>query len=649
MIANEITKDDVTLPECIRVSDPCGARSGAAFPLLVAGKVDCALVLLAPEPGFFDDEEVELLEWVSNDLSYALDHIETSSRLRQLIHFDPLTGLMNAQSFREALDEVAKSVQSQHGCLCVCALDLVDFSRINQQFGHALGDSLLRDVGARLKSVFASPSLVARVGGDTFAIANPSIASEIEGHCEEVRERITSAFEKPFPVNDKSVQLSVRIGAVHYPADVAGGKEMSDLENARSALRHAKASGEWYMRYSTVLKLRNGLTMEAQLREAIDLQQFTLVYQPRVDLVSGEIVGAEALLRWQHPERGLIMPGEFIGTAERSGLIVPLGNWVLDQVCFQQAQWRAAGVPIVQISVNVSAIQINNSDLLQVVNETLARHRLPPDRIELELTESAVLQDMSTSARVLKQLREIGVGLALDDFGTGYSSLSHLKQLPFHRVKIDRSFIVDVTRSVEDAAIALAIIGIARSLRLKAVGEGVETQAQLKFLTQNHCDEMQGHFFSPPVDAASFVEFLRQGRKAVIPDAEQVDRRNLLIVDDESGICNALTRLLRRDGYHIITANSGAEALDLLAMHPVHVILSDQRMPGMSGTELLDKVKNLYPDTVRIILSGYTDLNVVTEAVNRGAVFRFLTKPWDDAMLRDQVRDAFTHYRENKG
>lgn len=649
VIANEITKDDVTLPECIRVSDPCGARSGAAFPLLVAGKVDCALVLLAPEPGFFDDEEVELLEWVSNDLSYALDHIETSSRLRQLIHFDPLTGLMNAQSFREALDEVAKSVQSQHGCLCVCALDLVDFSRINQQFGHALGDSLLRDVGARLKSVFASPSLVARVGGDTFAIANPSIASEIEGHCEEVRERITSAFEKPFPVNDKSVQLSVRIGAVHYPADMAGGKEMPDLENARSALRHAKASGEWYLRYSTVLKLRNGLTMEAQLREAIDLQQFTLVYQPRVDLVSGEIVGAEALLRWQHPERGLIMPGEFIGTAERSGLIIPLGNWVLDQVCFQQAQWRAAGVPIVQISVNVSAIQINNSDLLQVVNETLARHRLPPDRIELELTESAVLQDMSTSARVLKQLREIGVGLALDDFGTGYSSLSHLKQLPFHRVKIDRSFIVDVTRSVEDAAIALAIIGIARSLRLKAVGEGVETQAQLKFLTQNHCDEMQGHFFSPPVDAASFVEFLRQGRKAVIPDAEQVDRRNLLIVDDESGICNALTRLLRRDGYHIITANSGAEALDLLAMHPVHVILSDQRMPGMSGTELLDKVKNLYPDTVRIILSGYTDLNVVTEAVNRGAVFRFLTKPWDDAMLRDQVRDAFTHYRENKG
>lgn len=649
VVANLLTEADVLLLERIRPGSRQGAASGAAFPLLVAGKVDCVLVLLAPESNFFDAAEVELLSWVSNDLSYALDHIDIASRLRQLVHFDPLTGLMNIQSFREALDELARSVQSQRGALCVCAVDLEDFSRINQQFGHALGDGLLRDVARRLVTAFPAPSLLARIGGDTFAIACPTLPAGSASRCDEVREKITATLATPFQVADREVRIDARIGAVHYPEDTEGTDEAPDIESARAALRQAKASGTSFLRYSSVLKLRNGQTMESQLREALERQQLTLVYQPRVDLVSGEIIGAEALLRWQHPERGLIMPGEFIGTAERSGLIVPIGNWVLDRACAQQAEWRAAGLPTVQISVNVSAVQINNSDLLKVVGETLARHHLPPDRLELELTESAVLQDISTSARVLMQLRQLGVGLALDDFGTGYSSLSHLKQLPFHRVKIDRSFIVDVTRSVEDAAIALAIIGIARSLRLKAVGEGVETQAQLKFLTQNNCDEMQGNLFSPPVDANVFSSLLREGRRASIPGAEQADRQNLLVVDDEAGICNALTRLLRRDGYHIITANSGTEALDLLALHPVQVILSDQRMPGMSGTELLDKVKSLYPDTVRIVLSGYTDLKVVTDAVNRGAVFRFLTKPWDDAQLREQVRDAFTHYRKQRG
>jgi CheY-like chemotaxis protein len=234
--------------------------------------------------------------------------------------------------------------------------------------------------------------------------------------------------------------------------------------------------------------------------------------------------------------------------------------------------------------------------------------------------------------------------LSLDDFGTGYSSLSYLKRIPIHSVKIDRSFITDITRSVEDATIALAIIAIARSLGLTSVAEGVETLAQLNYLAQNHCDEMQGYLFSAPLDSEAFATLLLERPRLDRRQTTASNGRSLLIVDDELSIGKALTRLLRRDGYHILMAGSGEQALEMLAMHRVQVIISDQRMPGMSGTELLDKVKILYPDTIRIVLSGYTDLNVITESVNRGAVFRFLTKPWDDDNLRAQVRDAFLQY-----
>ncbi|MEJ5208648.1 EAL domain-containing protein [Denitratimonas sp. CY0512] len=644
VVTDTLADSDIASPELACCIESPRGHSGAAFPLLVAGKVDCALVFMASEPGFFDEAEIELLEWVARDLSYALEHIETASQLHHLIHFDPLTGLMNAQSFHEHVEVLANEVHTQGGQLGVVMLDLEKFAQTNRQYGRAAGDHLLQEVGSRLSESFQSPALIARVGGDTFAVAEPAPATVESDVCEEMRRRLTLVFERMFRVGDEDIQLKARFGAAHYSAAADDADDLPDLERAGAALHLAKAGGERFSRYSRSGQHGSAQSLETQLHEALNQEQFRLVYQPRVDLVSGEIVGAEALLRWHHPERGLIMPGEFIGAAERSGLIYQIGNWVLDKVCWQQAQWRAAGVPLVQISANISAIQINRGDLFRIMTETLARHRLTPDLIELELTESAVLQDMATSALVLKQLRGLGVGLALDDFGTGYSSLSHLKQLPFHRVKIDRSFIVDVTRSVEDAAIALAIIRIARSLRLKAVGEGVETHAQLKFLTKHDCDEMQGNLFSPPIEADAFVASIMSRRKLAIPGAEPSDHRNLLVVDDEIGICNALTRLLRRDGYNILIARSGAEALDLLALHPIQVILSDQRMPGMSGTELLGKVKSLYPNTVRIILSGYTDLSVVTEAVNQGAVFRFLTKPWDDGQLRSQIRDAFVHY-----
>ncbi len=400
------------------------------------------------------------------------------------------------------------------------------------------------------------------------------------------------------------------------------------------------------LRYSRVddTFLTRSKSRESQLRDPIERDEFLLYYQPRVDIISGEIVGAEALVRWQHPEHGLLPPADFIALAERSGLISPLGARVIHMACKQQSAWRAAGLRIVPVAANVSGAQLSRDNLIRVVREALDDNRLEPEWLGLELTESAAMQDVTRAIKSLEKLRELGIKLSLDDFGTGYSSLSYLKRIPIHSVKIDRSFITDITRSVEDATIALAVIAIARSLGLTSVAEGVETFAQLNYLAQNHCDEMQGYLFSAPLNSETFATLLRERPRLDRRQSAASNGRSLLIVDDELSIGKALTRLLRRDGYHILMAGSGEQALEMLAMHRVQVIISDQRMPGMSGTELLDKVKILYPDTIRMVLSGYTDLNVITESVNRGAVFRFLTKPWDDDNLRAQVRDAFLHH-----
>lgn len=389
--------------------------------------------------------------------------------------------------------------------------------------------------------------------------------------------------------------------------------------------------------------------LEEELRRAIVERQFVLHYQPRADLVSGELVGAEALIRWQHPQRGLLAPDTFIGLAEETGLIVPIGAWVIEAVCAQQAAWIAANIEVVPVSVNVSSVQFARSDLLGLVKAQLAQHRLEARHLEIELTETAVMRDCALAARTLTSIRALGVGLALDDFGTGYSSLAHLKRFPFDSVKIDRVFVSDITHNAEDAAIATAIIAMAHQLGLKVVAEGVETEGQLTYLRFHGCGELQGHFFSPAVPVADFEAMLIVHQRLQLPALPPEEQQTLLIVDDEPGIRAALNRVLRRDGYRILLAGSGSEALELLAVNPVQVIISDQRMPEMSGTAFLSVVKQLYPDTMRIVLSGYTDLAAVTEAVNRGAVFKFLTKPWDDNLLREQVRDAFRRHRPPVG
>jgi EAL domain-containing protein (putative c-di-GMP-specific phosphodiesterase class I)/ActR/RegA family two-component response regulator len=364
-----------------------------------------------------------------------------------------------------------------------------------------------------------------------------------------------------------------------------------------------------------------------------------------VDLRSGQTIGAEALLRWRRNGNGagLTGPAQFIPLAEKTGLIVPIGAWVIDTACRQLRLWLDQGMGDVRLAVNVSACQLRAVDFDATLAATLKRHGVPAQHLELELTESMLMQDPDAAAALLKRLKVIGVKLSLDDFGTGYSSLAYLKRFPIDAVKIDQTFVRDIVTDPDAAGIVSAVIGLAQRMHLRTIAEGVETEAQLGYLRKLGCEVMQGYYFSRPVPEAEFNAMLRAGKCLPALVAAQADR-TLLLVDDEANILAALCRMLRNEGYRVLTAASAREGLELLARNDIQVILSDQRMPEMTGTEFLGRVKAMHPDTVRIVLSGYAELTTIIEAVNQGAIYKFLIKPWDDDLLRGHIRDAFQYH-----
>ncbi|MGZ4960486.1 MAG: EAL domain-containing protein [Methylomonas sp.] len=383
--------------------------------------------------------------------------------------------------------------------------------------------------------------------------------------------------------------------------------------------------------------------LETELRHALERHQLVLHYQPQIDIERNKAIGVEALVRWVHPELGLLMPARFIPLAEETGLIVPIGEWVIKTACSQVRAWQEAGLASVRLAVNLSAAHFRERGFVEIVKRILLETHLDPNYLELEVTENLLIQDTERTIATLNALKDIGIQLALDDFGTGYSCLSYLKHLPVNTLKIDRSFVSNVTTHPEDAALAKAIIAMAQSLRLRVSVEGVETEGQLAFFADQHCDEIQGYYFSRPLPEEECAKFLQQNR---LPQAygRKAAERTMLLVDDEVNILNSLKRLFRRDGYQILTAECGRAGLELLATHQVGVIISDQRMPEMTGVEFLRRVKELYPETLRIVLSGYADIQTITDAINEGAIYKFLAKPWEDEPLREQIREAFHHY-----
>ena len=571
----------------------------------------------------------------------------SEEKYRTLAHRDPLTGLPNRVLFAELLDHSITHAERTRGRFALLFLDLDNFKTINESLGHALGDRVLVEVANRLQKLMPERDAVSRIGGDEFNI----IAECGEGMpgVDLLAQRLIDALAELFVLEGNSIYVGASIGIALYPSD---GTDATSLQsNADAALHQAKLQGRGILRFFSPemsRQARERLTLEAELRRAIDNGELMLYYQPQVDLISGALVGLEALVRWRHPERGMVSPGDFIPLAEESGLIIRLGDWVLHEACRQIQRWSSTGVTPRQTSVNVSAVQLSRGGLVDSVRKALADTGVAPEQLELEITESFVMVCREQSFRSLAELKALGVRISIDDFGTGYSSLSYLQQLDVHKLKVDISFVRDMTTNSSNASIVKAIVALGHSLGLEIIAEGVEEPGQARYLRELQCDVMQGYLISRPIPADEMTAFL----SAYCPPRIAVDdpaMQTLLLVDDEPGVLSSLRRLLHRENYRILTATSGEEALALLAENEVGVILTDQRMPGMSGTELLARVRVMYPKAVRMVLSGYTGLESLTEAINRGEIFRFMTKPWEDDELLDAVRGAFRHYAEAIG
>jgi len=378
------------------------------------------------------------------------------------------------------------------------------------------------------------------------------------------------------------------------------------------------------------------------LEQALADEQLRLLYQPLVDLQSGAVVSLEALVRWQHPEHGLLRARSFLPQADAAGLAAAIGHWVLRRACRDLHSWRGGGQVGLKVAINVAPGQFCDPAFGAAVAAMLDDYAIPPAALTLEITERALTAAGAGCAELLAGFKARGLNLTLDDFGSGNASLSSLKRYPFDAIKIDSAFIGDVVTDSHDAAMSKSIISMGHHLGMKVVAEGVETESQCDFLRRNMCDQIQGYFFAPPLAPAELHALLAAG-SALPPHLLRMHKppRRLLLVDDEPNILAALKRLLRGDNYQIYSAGDGPQGLEVLARHPVDVIVSDQRMPGMLGADFLRKARQLAPDTIRIMLSGYTELQSVTDAVNEGAIYKFLTKPWDDAQLRGHIADAF--------
>ncbi len=579
--------------------------------------------------------------------------IEELKRREEQLEFqsshDRITGLPNRTLLNDRIQQAISFGRRYHREVGVMLIDLDHFKFINDSLGHETGDRLLKHISARLKNSVRSVDTVAHPGGDEFVIVLNDI--EKDEDVARLARKMLEDISRPYRVDGQELCISCSIGISIYPKDGADSQTL--LKHAEAAMYQAKELGRGNFRFFTMAmneRAVNRLTMERHLRRALERNELLLHYQPQVDLSTGRMNGVEALLRWQSAELGRVSPGRFIPVAEDTGLIVPIGEWVLQTACRQGKEWQEAGYPEFSISVNLSARQFQDKEFTTVVERILRETGLDPRMLELEIVESMVMQDVTGSTGLLNKLRGLGIRLAMDDFGTGYSSLSYLKRFPFNRLKIDISFVKDITTDPESAAIAKTIIAMAHNLNLTAIAEGVETDGQLSYLRNHRCDEIQGFYFSRPLPSEGLEQLLKEEKRLSVPvESEFPPQRTLLLVDDEPYILAALKRVIAAEGYHILTATSAAAGFELLATNKVGVVASDLQMPVMNGIEFLGRVKDLYPGTVRIVLSGLSDLGSVKEAINRGAIYKFLNKPWNDNEFREIIKTAFTEYESKKG
>lgn len=454
------------------------------------------------------DHELKLALEAARLAAVAVERDRDERKIRYLANHDVLTGLPNRQEFKSRLEDKVAESRTTGNAVAVVFVDLDNFKFVNDSFGHAIGDQVLMIAAERIMSVHDGTHQAIRFGGDEFVLIVEGDTAE-KNALKEFMARLKAEITKTIQIGDLSFHVTCSIGAACFPQDAENAAQL--LRNADKAMFEAKSSGrDGYQVYEKTRPERsvNKLTLLEEMRSGIDNNDFFLEYQPQYNLVSGRIIGAEALVRWQHPALGRLMPGEFIGLAEESGLIVPLGRWVMKEACRQNREWQNAGLTPITIGVNVSARQFSDIGLVTDVRTALEESGLPASHLELELTESLLIQNAEQAVKLMDDFRSIGVKLAIDDFGIGYSSLVALKSFPLTRLKIDRSFIRDLDYDENDRSIARAIISLGRELGLCVVAEGVETAKQQAFLASCRCEVVQGFHFGRPMSASKFGKLL---------------------------------------------------------------------------------------------------------------------------------------------
>lgn len=599
------------------------------------------------------------LFWCSVSISPVIDdqgqvthligaHVDISElkqiqrQLDVLRNYDELTHLPNRRLFSEYFQRVAEQQARRGGYCAVLAIGISRFKQFNDSLGREAGDQLLQRLALRLRQAAGKRDTVARFAGTDFHMLLVDLESPAV-----LFERVSTLLahaNRPLSIHGQDVKPALRAGCSLLAEH---GRDLETLmRKAGTALHSAERRGHEQALYDESLghDAEQRLLIENALRLAIERDQLELHYQPKVELASGRIIGVEALARWRDRTTGeWIAPDRFIAVAEESGLILVLGAWALREACRQNREWAAQGLPPLVVAVNLFAVQLQQSDLPSVVRRILAETGMPAEYLELELTESAIMEYPEQANLLLRELKSLGVKLSIDDFGTGYSSLAYLSRFPVDLLKIDRSFINALEQDSSAAAIATSIIAMAHQLGLQVIAEGVETERQLAFLQRHGCDQIQGYYFSKPLAAADLGWLLTQDRRLQMPEAVSF-KRTLLMVDDDPLIQVGLQQALDGQGYRLLSCTTAREALELMACNDIQVVLADDHMPDMSGTELLARIKNLYPDTVRLMFSGYFDARRLKDAINIGSIYKYISKPWEQGHLRRCVDDAFAHH-----
>lgn len=589
------------------------------------------------------NESSQITHYVAifNDVT---DQVTARERLEWQSRHHPLCGLLNQVGLHCKIDSTLEAARARAETLYAFWINIDDFHEINDEFGHEAGDMVIVEVARRLRNHFGLQSLLSRIGGDDFIAVVPGLSGDDEAG--QLAGALRTSFAKPIELSGLSIRLTFCIGICHDGPGIRNGAEL--ISHADIAMHHAKrTSPNTISLFSTEMadRVRSSATARDDLQRGIEQREFIVHYQPQVDAITGRLVGSEALVRWNHPTRGMLLPDQFLPAAELTGQVGYIDHQVMEIACRDTANMHSRGFSHLNVSVNVSTHEFQSPEFIAHVRSALRAAALPGEFLQIEIGESAIPDDTEHAIPKLEMLRRLGVKVVMVNFGRGALALRHLLEFPLDKVKMDRSIIRDIISDSRVAAVARSVVSMFQNLQIQVVADAVESDAQRSFLRRMNVDVMQGHLIAKPMAMEAFMEWCAHHQAENTATTEAPDsggeNRAILLVDDEPNILRALGRVLRRDGYRIHMARSAREAFEILAANPVHLIISDQRMPGMCGTEFLAQVKDLYPETIRMVLSGYTDLKSVTDAINQGAIYRFLTKPWSDDALRDDVRKVF--------